>query len=912
MAEDSIICVIEGSEWLTEAEHNERFVWDEARTYEEDVGDSQQPNSVREEHGTPAPNWSDPAPVLRITTKHKPKAPELGFLFGRDANTCDVLLNGPGISDWQFAIQINWRWGTIVLKNYSRHGTRVSMHLLKEDVQLKSTRLLHHFETVEAWLGGNVHVCIKRYNDPTDWADYCRTQWKEIPSLAQFNFEPAIETTNASRRPAAYVQGKRLGKGAYAQVYQAIDKYTGQVFAMKLYDKPRQARWQEPQILESLRHRHIVQYISYSRLAHGPAELIMEYVKGPTLHDVLESSNGYPALQTTQVRDLLRQLLRAVGYLHDHAVTHRDLKPANIMIAQQEPIQIKLVDFGEATSQMHFDTFCGTPAYSAPEVVERRNPCSNKVDVFSVGVIALELLFGLPKPPDVGRARERAPKLWLNAILQKRTSLVSLATTAAEFVCRMLSEDPNERPSASESLDHRYFHDVLPVVRPTEQGPPPESRANIPPTAGLVPGFCERREGGEHVEGDPYAYRNDVHTRAGAAADVPDTASWSHSSVYSEAEEASSSRRQTKRHKRTHTASENWHEEPNNVAGPSHPNGFLSDGSEESDTEEIYQEDEIRDPEHAGREGAPSPGTSLSRHRRRQLLVGDRVVSLRENDHYLNILELCAAAKITNMARLKVVQLLQDRGVVSQRHGQPWVPYEDGCFLAQRLGLDLQPLLLDVTEDGVDDRHAGGNNNRPWVPDLRGNYLLLPRPLPRAYRVLWWHDEAIVYVPRDQTVNATQLVRALGLAKGRLQAYLSRHPSISRTVLRAAGGPQQGTYMPLQDAQRLCRVLGLDPEPVQTMAEACGLDLCPGTGELATSRREDDAGTDESEGIGENDEVEESESDEGNQDVDDVHDDDNVDDDNDEQQTTTAAAADRRERHPHRNIPLAGGETGTD
>lgn len=159
-------------------------------------------------------------------------------------------------------------------------------------------------------------------------------------------------------------------------------------------------------------------------------------------------ANQHNPLLLRDTQGLANQLLLSLDYLHGKNITHRDLKPANILIAQRNPIQIKVTDFGLATARStSLTTFCGSELYVAPEVHENSERFySSKVDLWAVGVIVLELTAGLPR-----HQKGRWPSL-----LRRRLEGVS-HVPIYQLAQRLLQQDPADRPTASESLKDRFL-----------------------------------------------------------------------------------------------------------------------------------------------------------------------------------------------------------------------------------------------------------------------------------------------------------------------------------------------------------------------------------------------------------------------------------------------------------------------
>ncbi len=199
-----------------------------------------------------------------------------------------------------------------------------------------------------------------------------------------------------------------IGEGAMGSVYEAEQAVLRRRVAVKVlhgkYGINDQvvARFErEARAAASCGHEHIVDVLDFG--GHdGLPYLVMEYLRGQTLADLLASEGS---LESTRACKIAGQVLSALGAVHARGIVHRDLKPANIFLSSRDdaPDFVKLLDFG--ISKMHESgsadrvitrdgAFLGTPGFMAPEQWMGRADIDHRADLFSVGVLLYQMLTG--------------------------------------------------------------------------------------------------------------------------------------------------------------------------------------------------------------------------------------------------------------------------------------------------------------------------------------------------------------------------------------------------------------------------------------------------------------------------------------------------------------------------------------
>lgn len=197
-----------------------------------------------------------------------------------------------------------------------------------------------------------------------------------------------------------YELGRLLGQGTFAKVYYARSLITNQSVAIKVIDKEKIMKVglvdqikREISIMTLVKHPNIIQL--YEVMAtKTKIYFVMEYAKGGELFDKVAKGK----LKEEVAWKYFNQLINAVDFCHSRGVYHRDIKPENLLLDEND--NLKVSDFGLSAlaESKHQDgllhTTCGTPAYVAPEVINRKGYDGAKADIWSCGVVLYVLLAG--------------------------------------------------------------------------------------------------------------------------------------------------------------------------------------------------------------------------------------------------------------------------------------------------------------------------------------------------------------------------------------------------------------------------------------------------------------------------------------------------------------------------------------
>ncbi|KAK8893143.1 hypothetical protein M9Y10_021558 [Tritrichomonas musculus] len=247
-----------------------------------------------------------------------------------------------------------------------------------------------------------------------------------------------------------------IGQGAFAIVYKAEEIETKNVYAIKavakasLGSKDDQNRFQrEIDSMAVMRHENIVQLYNFFSDENN-FYMVMDYCPNGELYDFI-IKNG--KIQENTAALLFQQIASAISYCHSYGVAHRDLKPQNILI-QKFPF-IKVADFGlcgYVKEDELMKTFCGSPAFCAPECISKVNYDGRKSDIWSLGVILFAMLTG-EFPWNLSNT-----SVMVQQILNADYSFPNyLNAQSKDLISKMLKVPPNDRISMEDILKHPFL-----------------------------------------------------------------------------------------------------------------------------------------------------------------------------------------------------------------------------------------------------------------------------------------------------------------------------------------------------------------------------------------------------------------------------------------------------------------------
>lgn len=251
-------------------------------------------------------------------------------------------------------------------------------------------------------------------------------------------------TYSSGQRPLdGYTIKRGIGHGGFGEVYFALSD-GGKEVALKVIRRNLDIELRGMSHCLNFKHPNLVQLFDIKKDAEGNHWVIMEYVGGESLNNILaRHPNGLPV---DLMKQWFRGLANAVSYLHDHGIVHRDLKPGNIFV---ENGAIKVGDYGLCKFISHSQhspqtQSVGTVYYMAPEI--SGGNYNKQIDIYAAGVMLYEMLTG--RLPFEGQSAAEI-------LMKHLTSAPDLSKVPAEYrkiVEKALAKNPAHRHKSMAEL----------------------------------------------------------------------------------------------------------------------------------------------------------------------------------------------------------------------------------------------------------------------------------------------------------------------------------------------------------------------------------------------------------------------------------------------------------------------------
>ena len=285
------------------------------------------------------------------------------------------------------------------------------------------------------------------------------------PDAFEEEFDPLIGVTIAER----YHVRELIGRGGMGAVYRAFHVHMHKAVALKVLHREMTAlpevvaRFEREAIAAArIEHVNVVQARDFGQLPDGAFYLVLEYVEGQPLGEVLREGTRLGVARTLNIAG---QVAEALAAAHSENIVHRDLKPDNVMLVSRpgEPELVKVLDFGIAKVSTlergeserpitKMGAVFGTPEYMAPEQAAGQ-AVDHRADLYALGLLIYRMLAGAP--PFMA---DEVHSVLMMQITQQPPSLPQdVPLPVRQLVFDLLKKKPDERPQAASEVVERIL-----------------------------------------------------------------------------------------------------------------------------------------------------------------------------------------------------------------------------------------------------------------------------------------------------------------------------------------------------------------------------------------------------------------------------------------------------------------------
>ncbi len=267
-----------------------------------------------------------------------------------------------------------------------------------------------------------------------------------------------------------------IGEGGFGQVWFAQRESDGVHVAVKVLHLElvrsidALTRFQrELDAIQRLQHPNVISAIDHGTLSDGRPYLVLEYIEGPSLRDVIQERGAMPP---TEVLAILAPICEALQFAHDAGLVHRDVKASNVILGRDKAGELRpvLLDFGlvKLTDQVgpgltSSRSMLGTPAAMAPEQM-RGQPVDARTDVYALGLLGFHMLTG--QPAFGGAPGVVQSYLQVHGPRPRPSAKVDIDPALDTPIARALAPEPAERFATARALAEA----LRAIIEPAETG----------------------------------------------------------------------------------------------------------------------------------------------------------------------------------------------------------------------------------------------------------------------------------------------------------------------------------------------------------------------------------------------------------------------------------------------------------